>query len=74
MDGRAMKQQTTRLTKKQVTTEARDSFEIDVSSEPDLYFALQAWEYHGLSIRDNTIEQWIEIGMAIERGDDESEG
>lgn len=61
----------TKLTKNQVLEDKRWSDEIDVSKEPDLYFAKLAYEYHGLDIRDNSIEGWIEIGFDIERGDEE---
>jgi hypothetical protein len=58
------------FTKLDVIQDTRDLETIDVSKEPDFYFAKQAWEYEGSAIRDNSLAHWIEIGMAIERGDE----
>jgi hypothetical protein len=55
------------VSKEDVMNETRLSEQIDVSKEPNLYFALLAWETHGVAIRDNTLAGWIEIGMKIER-------
>ena len=57
----------TSIDKRHVVDEPRRSEEIDLMREPDLYFALVAWEYYGESISDKSVEQWIEIGMQIER-------
>jgi hypothetical protein len=38
----------------------------DLRDGTDSYYALLAWEHHGLSIRDNTFDNWVSIGKQIE--------
>lgn len=55
-------------TKKQMFQDPRDSEEIEVSVEPEMYFMKLAYEYHGDATRDNTADEMVQIGMEIERG------
>ena len=43
----------------------------DLPEGSDEYFAALAWEYCGLSIRDNSLANWVSIGRQIDSGDTE---
>jgi hypothetical protein len=40
----------------------------------DDYYAALAWEYCGISIRDNSLAGWVSIGKQIDAGDTEGWG
>lgn len=56
-------------TKKEMLADSRRSEKIDVSKEPEMYFMKLAYEHLGNATRDNSAEEMVWIGMAVERGE-----
>ncbi len=54
-------------TKRELFADTREAGEIDVSIEPDAYFAKLAIEYNGSAVRDNTFAELVKIGLEIVR-------
>lgn len=45
----------------------------DLEQDSDDYFAVLAYESHGLAIRDNSLAEWVMIGRRFEEFSEEFE-
>lgn len=56
-------------TRREMYADKRDSEEIDVSREPEMYFMKLAYEHYGDATRDNSASEMVSLGMELERED-----